>query len=155
MDDDDTSQRMTGSAWSASISSTSLRACGPGATRSLGRRCANRPSSTIPLTSVDDLPVGYTDEQDGGSYRLKRRRDAALFGYNVGPHSWKKFLHPPIIRLWQAERTDSSFQIISERQQPEKLALLGVRSCELHAIAIQDRVFMHCSLPGPDLRNQA
>ena len=41
------------------------------------------------LSSVDDLPVGYTDEQDGGSYRLKKRHDGALFGYNVGPHSWK------------------------------------------------------------------
>jgi sulfhydrogenase subunit beta (sulfur reductase) len=41
------------------------------------------------LTSVADLPAGYTDEQDGGSYRLKKRADKALFGYAVGPHSWK------------------------------------------------------------------
>ena len=101
------------------------------------------------LASVDELPVGYTDEQDGGSYRLKRRHDGALFGYNVGPHSWKKFLHPPIIRLWQAERKDGSFQINPERQQPEKLALLGVRSCELHAIAIQDRVFTNAHYKDP------
>ncbi len=25
------------------------------------------------LTSIADLPVGCTDEQDGGSYRLKKR----------------------------------------------------------------------------------
>src|SRR6266446_9461407 len=56
------------------------------------------------LTSVADLPIGYTDEQDGGTYRLKKRADDALFGYAVGPHSWKKFLHPPVIRLWQAKR---------------------------------------------------
>ncbi|HVB73005.1 MAG TPA: 4Fe-4S dicluster domain-containing protein [Ktedonobacteraceae bacterium] len=101
------------------------------------------------LTSVDDLPVGYTDEQNGGSYRLKKRRDRALFGYNVGPHSWKQFLHPPLTRLWQAERKDGGFQIIPERQQPEKLALFGVRSCELHAIAIQDRVFTHAHYKDP------
>ena len=95
------------------------------------------------LSSVDDLPVGYTDEQDGGSYRLKKRHDRALFGYNVGPHSWKQFLHPPTVRLWQAERKEGAFQIIPEHHQPEKLALFGVRSCELHAIAIQDRVFTH------------
>jgi len=46
------------------------------------------------LTSVADLPVGYTDEQDGGTYRLKKRTDEALFGYVVGPQSWKKFLFP-------------------------------------------------------------
>jgi len=42
------------------------------------------------ITSVADLPEGWTDEQDGGMYRVKRRNDDALFGFNVGPHSWKK-----------------------------------------------------------------
>lgn len=55
------------------------------------------------ITSVEDLPTGWTDEQDGGLYRLTRRKDEALFGYAVGPHSWKKFLHPPVIRLWTAK----------------------------------------------------
>src|SRR3954470_7570867 len=56
------------------------------------------------LASIDDLPRGWTDEQDGGRDRLARREDDALFGYAVGPHSWKKFLHPPMLRLWRAER---------------------------------------------------
>ena len=47
------------------------------------------------ITGSADLPVGWTDEQDGGHYRLKRREDEALFGYVVGPQSWKKYLHPP------------------------------------------------------------
>ena len=29
---------------------------------------------------VADLPAGWTDEQDGGHYRVRRRDDAALFG---------------------------------------------------------------------------
>jgi sulfhydrogenase subunit beta (sulfur reductase) len=94
------------------------------------------------LTSVDDLPIGYTDEQDGGHYRLKRRPDQAVFGYAVGPQSWKKFLHPPSIRLWQTKRQGQSIEIIPEQQESQKLAFFGVRSCELHAIAIQDRVFL-------------
>jgi sulfhydrogenase subunit beta (sulfur reductase) len=88
------------------------------------------------LTSVADLPIGYTDEQDGGTYRLKKRADRALFGYAVGPHSWKKFLQPPVIRLWQAKREGNRFQVVSESQEAPKLAFLGVRTCELHAIAI-------------------
>ncbi len=48
------------------------------------------------IDTVADLPKGWTDEQDGGRYRLVERDDDALFGYAVGPHSWKKFLHPPI-----------------------------------------------------------
>jgi sulfhydrogenase subunit beta (sulfur reductase) len=36
------------------------------------------------IRSVEDLPVGWTDEQDAGRYRLRRREDEALFGYAVG-----------------------------------------------------------------------
>ncbi len=101
------------------------------------------------LTSVADLPIGYTDEQDGGTYRLKKREDKAVFGYAVGAHSWKKFLHPPVIRLWQARREGHSFQVIPEDQEAPKFAFIGVRSCELHAIAIQDKVFMRDGFTDP------
>ena len=94
------------------------------------------------LTRVAELPVGYTDEQDGGTYRLKKRDDQALFGYVVGPHSWKKFLHPPVLRLWEARREGKGFELVPEKQEVPKMAFIGVRSCELHAIAIQDKVFM-------------
>jgi len=94
------------------------------------------------LRSVADLPAGWTDEQDGGTYRLKRRDDDALFGYAVGPQSWKKCLFPPTLRLWKAKREDGTFQIVQEETDPPPMAFLGVRSCELHAIQIQDRVFM-------------
>jgi len=95
------------------------------------------------LTSAKDLPQGWTDEQEGGKYRLKRREDQALFGFSVGPHSWKKFYYPAIERLWTAARGASGFQIVPEPQESKKYALVGVRACELHAIAIQDEVFMN------------
>jgi formate hydrogenlyase subunit 6/NADH:ubiquinone oxidoreductase subunit I len=94
------------------------------------------------LTSADDLPIGYTDEQQAGTYRLRRRGDSAVFGYTVGPHSWKRFLHPPVLRLSQARRTPGGFGVSAEQEQIPKRAFVGVRSCELHAIAIQDRVFL-------------
>src|SRR5215471_797825 len=94
------------------------------------------------VTSTADLPVGWRDEQDGGTYRLVKGSDEAVFGYAVGPHSWKRFLHPPVVRLWQAARKDAGFEIIPEKNEPPKHAFIGVRSCELHAIRIQDRVFM-------------
>jgi ferredoxin len=101
------------------------------------------------LSSVADLPEGWTDEQDGGTYRLKRRGDQALFGYVVGPHSWKKFLHPPVLRLWRATRKGQSFEIERAREKTPKYAFIGVRSCELHAIAVQDRVFINGKFVDP------
>ena len=94
------------------------------------------------IARLSDLPRGFTDEQDGGHYRLTRRKDAALFGYAVGPHSWKKFLHPPVQRLWRAKRSADGVTVVPEEAAAERFAFLGVRACELHAIAIQDRVFL-------------
>ena len=94
------------------------------------------------IAHLDDLPVGWTDRQDAGQYRLEQRADAALFGYAVGPHSWKRFLHPPVERLWQARREGDGFAIIEDEAAAEPLAFIGVRACELRAIAIQDRVFL-------------
>lgn len=101
------------------------------------------------LNSPDDLPRGWTEEQSGGSYRLVKRSDNALFGYNVGPHAWKKFLHPPKRRLWKARRTDDSFHIIEEKEEQQKYAFFGVRPCDLHAISVQDKVYISNTFINP------
>ncbi len=101
------------------------------------------------INTVDDLPVGWTDEQEAGEYRLRRRADAAVFGYNVGPHSWKRFFHPPNVRLWRASREAGGFRTETEPLPDGALALIGVRACELHAIAIQDRVLMGGAFVDP------
>ena len=94
------------------------------------------------IEGIADLPAGWTDEQDGGHYRLKRRDDGAMFGYAVGPHSWKRYLHPPMLRLMRAEQTADGLRITSASDPVPRYAFIAVRSCELHAIAIQDRVFL-------------
>ncbi|MEK8091876.1 4Fe-4S dicluster domain-containing protein [Methylocystis sp. IM3] len=94
------------------------------------------------IDGVADLPKGYTDEQEPGRYALAPRDDEALFGYAVGPHSWKKLLHVPVLRLWRAVRKGSDVAIEAEEPASQNFAFLGVRACELAAIAIQDRVLM-------------
>ena len=94
------------------------------------------------IESLKDLPVGLGEEQEAGTYRLKKRGDQALFGYALGPTSWKKFLFPPSVKLWQAERSQKGFRIEPEQTRKHKMAFLGVRPCELHAIGIQDKVFL-------------
>ncbi|MFN8215496.1 MAG: 4Fe-4S dicluster domain-containing protein [Solirubrobacterales bacterium] len=102
------------------------------------------------IAGVADLPAGWTDEQDGGRYRLRRREDGALFGYAVGPQSWKRWLHPPEVTLWRAGRAaDGSLAIETAADDPPAYAFIGVRSCELHAIAIQDRVLAGGAYPDP------
>jgi len=96
-----------------------------------------------PIESIQDLPQGWTDEQTAGHYRVKWRRDDAMFGYVIGPQSWKKYLHPSEIRLWSAERQSGTFRILNNEAAPKApQAFLGVRACELAAIAVQDRVLL-------------
>jgi ferredoxin len=94
------------------------------------------------VTRLEELPIGWTDRQEAGTYHLEPRDDDAVFGYAVGPHSWKQFLHPPVEKLWQARRDSNGFAVSACEPAPEPLAFIGVRACELHAIAIQDRVFV-------------
>lgn len=95
------------------------------------------------LNAVQDLPSGWTDLQDGGSYRLKEREDKSFFGFNVGPHSWKKYLFPPNHLLWQAKRKNNGFELMEDAQkETPKYVFLGVRACELHAMEIQDKIFI-------------
>jgi formate hydrogenlyase subunit 6/NADH:ubiquinone oxidoreductase subunit I len=106
------------------------------------------------IRRVEDLPVGWTDAQEAGTYRVRRRDDAAVFGYVVGPHSWKKYLFPPRSLIWKASRQEGGFRFEAVAAAEPPLALLGVRSCELHAIAVQDRVF-HAVDPAYRARRDA
>lgn len=96
-----------------------------------------------PVNSSSDLPAGWTDEQEPARYRLKKSDSPALFGYSLGAQSWKRYLHPPEVRLWAAERQNGSFRILNNEAEPvARRAMLGVRACELAAIAAQDRVLL-------------
>ncbi len=101
------------------------------------------------IESAEELPAGWTEVQEGGTYRLERRQDAAVFGFTVGPDSWKKFLNPPRTRLVEITRTADSFETRTPPAPTERYAFLGARACELQAIAIQDRVFINDTFTDP------
>jgi ferredoxin len=92
----------------------------------------------IVYDDIRSLPVGWGDSQEAGHYRLRRRDDQSRFGYNLGPSTWKQFLFPPEEAIFRVQ--DGEF--VSARESPQKMAFVGVRGCELAAIAVQDRVFM-------------
>ncbi|MEX1364238.1 MAG: sulfite reductase subunit A, partial [Nannocystaceae bacterium] len=83
------------------------------------------------LAGADDLPMGWTDEQAPGYYRLRRRDDEAYFGYVVGPHSWKRHLLPPTERLVQIRGQGSAMHVEPEPVPADPVALVGVRACEV------------------------
>jgi sulfhydrogenase subunit beta (sulfur reductase) len=98
-----------------------------------------------------ELPIGWTDEQDGGHYRLRRRDDKALFGYAVGPHSFKQFQLPAEVKLWEAgvDQHGGLTDAVEPERTPPRYAFLGARSCELHAMGILDHVLLGGAHPDP------
>ncbi len=103
------------------------------------------------IASAGDLPAGWRDEQSAGHYRLDRRTDERLFGYTVGPTSWKRFVFPPNLTISTAHRS-GQFGFDQPNPEPPQLAFLGVRACELAALAIEDRVFLGGQFQDEDFR---
>lgn len=93
------------------------------------------------IHSISELPAGWSDEQEGGRYRVVPGTKGAFFEYVVGPTSWKKYLFPPRHKLWEADRKGDGFVLNHEEAEAPAYAFIGVRACELEAIKIQDKVF--------------
>ncbi len=94
------------------------------------------------IEEAGELPAGWGDEQRPGHYRLRRRDDRRLFAWANGPQAIKPHLFAPVEPLWKVERDEGGAlrfeQILPE---PEPVAIIGARPCDLAALAIQDRVF--------------
>src|SRR3989304_5907099 len=114
------------------------------------------------IASAADLPGGWTEEQGPGTYRLQRRGDRALFGDATTPDSWKRPppppapgtppLPPPVLRLGQGRRVNGDRQVAEEPADAGPRAFIGVRACDLRAMAIQDRVFFGGPFSDPTYR---
>ena len=83
------------------------------------------------------------------------RDDGALFGYNVGPNSWKSHLFPPTLEALEGAPVGGGrARGGGGARRARPYAFIGVRSCDIHAIAVQDRTFVEGALgrsrlPGP------
>ena len=69
-------------------------------------------NDTIGLAEVealDDLPSGWTEIQDGGTYRLERLERPELFGHATPAMSWKKWLYPCL--LYTSDAADDSVYV--------------------------------------------
>jgi ferredoxin len=93
------------------------------------------------LSAGELLPLGVADRQSPGCYRLQNTPVPAVFGAHPGPVSWKTFLWPDFVPIFDALRTADGFEIRSAAVPPEKYAFIGVRPCDLHAIETLDLVF--------------
>lgn len=96
-----------------------------------------------PLKQCDELPQGIEDQQSPGSYRLNKTSRKLWFSWANGPQAIKPMLFKPRELLWQVNRDSEGKLVFEKKQSREKpMALLGVRSCDLAALKLQDQHFI-------------
>ena len=93
------------------------------------------------IRRVHSLPQGWTDRQEPAVYRLEQGPHRRRFQFNSSPDSWKRFFFPATTEMGSATLTDEGWQFETPSEPTPRFALLGVRVCDLAAIAVQDRVF--------------
>jgi sulfhydrogenase subunit beta (sulfur reductase) len=93
-----------------------------------------------PITGSDEIARGLSDFQDAGHYRLEAGDENSFFEYVVGPDSAKCYFSPPSQELFALDIQNGRFALHQSRTQVPKLALFGLRPCDLAAIRVQDRV---------------
>ena len=95
------------------------------------------------IDGVDDLPRGIRQIQGPGTYRLEQTGDDRLFEWAHGPDSGKRFLFPPRETIQTGTKDpDGAIRITPAPLPDVRYAFVGLRACDLHAIEIQDKVFM-------------
>jgi NAD(P)H-flavin reductase/formate hydrogenlyase subunit 6/NADH:ubiquinone oxidoreductase subunit I len=107
------------------------------------------------IFSTADLPAGVRDEQAPGRYRLVDDRAATperTFDFASSPTSWKRFTFPPLVPIARSTREGGSVAFASPGRDLPPLAFLGVRACDLAALAIHDRVLQGGPFVDEDYR---
>ncbi|MBY6196419.1 4Fe-4S dicluster domain-containing protein [Vibrio hangzhouensis] len=95
------------------------------------------------VTSPSDLAHSVIDQQQPGSYRLVKDKSNRYFSWNTGPQALKPLLFTPRQTLWTCSEYDGELQFKSPYQHIEPIAVIGVRACDLAALAIHDQHFLH------------
>ncbi len=111
------------------------------------------------IVSSADLPAGVRDEQAPGRYRISRNGTAAaagpaaaggsaaqdaglrVFDYASSPTSWKTYTYPPSVPIARARPRRRAHRTTTDvGHDAPRMAYLGVRACDLAALAIHDEV---------------
>ena len=101
-----------------------------------------------PITHSDEMALGVRDLQDGGRYRLEEGDGTHFFEYVVGPDSGKCYFFPPSQELFAVDIQKGRFTLQQGGTSVPKLALLGLRPCDLAAIRVQDKIFAESEAAG-------
>lgn len=97
------------------------------------------------ITKASELPWGYIDEQQPGYYRVTKTDTKQAFSFTLPAASVKPMLFKAKENIWKVKRNDNGKLVFEPVVEFEKIAVFGIRPCDLRGIETQDRVFMQNS----------
>ena len=95
------------------------------------------------ITSIEDLPRGWTAEQEPGRYRLHRVQDELWFAHAAPAQSLKPWFRPPSERLFKLRRSADGIAFQLGPDSAPKLAIFGARACDLAGLALTDHILLN------------
>ncbi len=111
---------------------------------------------SIVFDHVDDvsaLPRGRVDHQEPGSYTLRDSGRDRYFDWTSGAQALKPMVFAPETVLWEVDRDEDGALRFREPARPaRRVAVIGVRACDLAALYIQDRHFLQGDYSDADYR---
>jgi len=99
------------------------------------------------VSTTADLPEGWHDHTSPGNYRLTNDEGPELFGWAVGPESWKSEFFLPTETVWRATVDEGGVTLSDVRDEPRPVAIIGARPCEIAALGVLDRVLRNGAVP--------
>ena len=95
------------------------------------------------IHSVNELPAGVMIQAHPGSVRATVTQLPRYFSWASGPQALKPLLFSPRETLWQVTRgPDGALGFSRHIDTPPPTAVIGLRSCDLAALKLQDQHFM-------------
>lgn len=109
----------------------------------LGPAVENGAIAMRELATPDGLPRGLQAGQAPGRYQLAQDPHNRYFAWANGPQAIKPQAFAPKESMWRAERDEAGvLQFSPVLPDIPKQAIIGVRACDLAALALQDAHFL-------------
>lgn len=102
------------------------------------------------LTLQDQLPTGISILQAPGVYRVEITDSPRNFAWANGPQALKPLVFKSKEVLWTVKRqVDGKVAFSESITEARPVAIIGVRSCDLAALDLQDRHFLNNECADP------
>jgi sulfhydrogenase subunit beta (sulfur reductase) len=100
------------------------------------------------INKVTELPIGIHDKQAPGQYRLESSDDSRYFAWANGPQAIKPLTFAPRETLWRVKRNrEGEIRFLETLPEEQAIAVIGVRSCDMVAMLLQDQHFCYQKYP--------